>query len=75
MLSDDAKRQTSVEQLQVFFSPDSDAAFEIARGKKREDGCYTFPVTLFGGGGLRPHHARVVLRKLAKNDWTVDRIP
>src|ERR1700687_490640 len=47
MLTDSAKRHTSEEHLQEFFSPGTAAeqAYEIGRGARLKPGRYSFPVT------------------------------
>src|SRR5262252_2135534 len=49
MLTDRAREQASSDQLQEFFSPGGDAAYEIQRGRRVKSGEYAFPVVLFGG--------------------------
>ena len=76
MLTDAAREHASPERLQEFFSPGPDAAFEIQRGK-RVNGQYVFPVVLFGLSETNPHrHAcSVVITKMGKSDWAVDKLP
>ena len=76
MLTDAAREHASPERLQEFFSPGPDAAFEIQRGK-RVNGQYVFPVVLFGVSKSNAHrHAcSVVITKMGKDDWAVDKLP
>lgn len=76
MLTDGAREQLSRERLQEFFSPGPDAAFEIQRGK-HVNGEYVFPVVLFGlsESDARAHAGSVVITKLGKDDWAVDKLP
>src|SRR5579885_1266605 len=46
MLSDSARQNVSNDQLQSFFSPGPDAAYEITHGTKKTGGTYIFPVVL-----------------------------
>jgi len=77
MLTDSAREHATPEQLQDFFSPGSQAAYEISRGKRVSAGTYEFPVVLFGSplASIRPRVAKVILRRDGKNDWAVDRLP
>ena len=77
MLSDSAREHATGEQLQEFFSPGPQAAYEISRGKRVSAGTYEFPVVLFGSSRdlTRPHLATVILRSDGKNDWAVDKLP
>lgn len=77
MLTDTARQQASRDQMEEFFSPTGDAAFEIERGKKLNAREYSFPVVLFGLAGShdRAHVGRVLIVKAGRNDWAVDRLP
>src|SRR5579872_767806 len=46
MLTDQAKKRSSEQRLDEFFSPGDLAAYQIGAGKKLKAGCYTFPVAL-----------------------------
>lgn len=76
MLTDAAREHASRERLQEFFSPGADAAFEIQRGK-HVNGEYVFPVVLFGSSesDAHAHVGSVVITKLGKEDWAVDKLP
>ena len=76
MLSDAARQRASREQLQQFFSPGDQAAFEILHGKRLRPGEYMFPVVLFGfsGPGTRPRVSKLVISK-AGSDWAIERLP
>lgn len=76
MLTDSARQQTSPELLQAFFSPSSEAAYEIARGKRMKSGEYVFPAVLFGASSAsRPHYCTIVVIRSGKDDWAVDKLP
>ena len=77
MLSDGARQHSSPDQLQEFFSPASDAAFEIEHGTRKRSGQYIFPVVLFGMANSRgrAHFGQVVIVQDGKNDWAVGRLP
>jgi hypothetical protein len=76
MLTDAAREHASRERLQEFFSPGRDAAFEIQRGK-RVNGQYVFPVVLVGlsDSDAHRHAGSVVITKMGKDDWVVDKLP
>jgi len=76
MLTDAAREHASRERLQEFFSPSPEAAFEIQRGK-HVNGEYVFPVVLFGlpESGAHAHIGSVVITKVGKGDWAVDKLP
>jgi hypothetical protein len=80
MLTDDAKEHSSAEQMEAFFSSGTDAAYEIARGKKVNPSRYTFPVTLFPSQpGVsvpkRPQKSQIVVVRAGKDEWAIDRLP
>jgi hypothetical protein len=77
MLSDSARQNLSPENLQSFFSPGPDAAYEITRGKRVNADAYEFPVVLFGASATpsRPHVSTVVVTRSGKNEWAVDKLP
>lgn len=76
MLSDSARQHSSPEQLQEFFSPGGDAAYEIARGKRMKSGSYVFPVVLFSNTA-HSHRltTKIVVTRDGKNDWAVAKLP
>jgi hypothetical protein len=77
MLSDAARQSLSADKLRTFFSPGSEAAYEIARGKRVNPNAYEFPVVLFGASPAtaRPHACTVVVTRSGKNEWAVDKLP
>ncbi len=77
MLTDAARQHASREKLQDFFSPAQSAAFEIQRGKRVNGGEYVFPVVLFGASvkDSEPRVRRLVITRLDKDEWVVDRLP
>ena len=77
MLTDAARRHTSSEHLQDFFSPGPQAAYEIAHGKRLGASQYVFPVVLFGFNGApsRPRYCKIIVVRTGKEDWAVDRLP
>jgi len=77
MLSDSARAHASRDNLQAFFSPSEQAAFEIQHGTRINGGEYVFPVVLFGieESAQRPHICRIVISRTSKGDWVVDKLP
>ena len=76
MLSDAARQHVSPEKLQDFFSPGEHAAYEIQPGKRLNGGEYAFPVVLFGvSQNSAPHACTLVIIKVGRNEWTVNRVP
>lgn len=76
MLSDHARELVSPDQLQQFFAPDANAAFEIEHGGRRKSGAYVFPVVLFGASSAhRVHFGEIVIVRSGKDDWAVERLP
>jgi hypothetical protein len=80
MLTDAAKQSSSADRLEAFFSSGSDAAYEIARGKKLKVGRYAFPVTLFPSrsesikAGSR-QRSEIVVVHAGKEEWAIDKLP
>jgi hypothetical protein len=77
LLSNAAKRHTSPEQLESFFSA-SQPAYEITLGKKLKRGRYTFAVALFETSNNRRasrRYSEIVVVRAGKNDWAIDNLP
>ena len=77
MLSDHARQPISPQQLQQFFSPEANAAYEIEHGLRRKSGAYTFPVVLFGMANSSKHayFGQIMIVRSGKSDWVVERLP
>jgi len=80
MLTDAAKRSSSENGLEKFFSKPSNVveAYEIGRAKQLGAGRYIFPVTLFAivkGRKLHPRYSRVIVVRTGKDDWAIDKLP
>ncbi len=76
MLTDAARQRVTPEKLQEFFSPGSQAAYEIQRGRRLNGGEYVFPIVLFGSAPrLASRASRLVILKVGKDDWAVNRLP
>ncbi|HKW16712.1 MAG TPA: hypothetical protein VJO35_04310 [Terriglobales bacterium] len=77
MLTDAARSHSSADVLQSFFSPGSDAAYEIARGKRVNAATYVFPIVLFSSGSTPSHrHAsKIVIVRNGIKDWAVNKLP
>jgi hypothetical protein len=78
LLSNAAKQHCPEDRLDKFFSSDSQAAYEIGRGKKIQPGRFSFPISFFGMHGAsftRPRYTELVVVKTGKTDWAIDRLP
>jgi hypothetical protein len=80
MLTDVAKQSSSPDRMESFFSSGSDAAYEIARGRKLKAGRYAFPVTLFVSRSDqtksgRPQRSEIVVVLAGKDEWAIDKLP
>ena len=80
MLTDTAKQNCSQDRLEIFFSSGSDAAYEIARGRKMKVGRYSFPVTLFTsrsgtGNSVHPQKSEIVVIRASRDEWAIDKLP
>jgi hypothetical protein len=77
MLTDSAREHASAEKLQSFFSPGPQAAYEIAHGYRLRAGVYVFPVVLFAAAAasVDRHACTVIIRRLGKTDWGIDKLP
>jgi hypothetical protein len=80
LLTNAAKQHCSEERLDSFFASDSQAAYEIGRGKRLKTGRYLFPVTIFAGahstlsGSSRPHHTKVIVTRTGNGEWGMDKL-
>jgi hypothetical protein len=77
MLTDAARQSVSLDQLQSFFSPGADAAFEIRRGRRLKEAEYAFRVVLFDSSNspTRPQFCTIVVVRAGKDEWAVDKLP
>lgn len=82
MLTDAAKRHTSEDLLQEFFSPGGATwhAYEIGQGKRLKSGRYAFPVTLLvaaPGKERKPSRrwSQIMVIRTSKDDWAIDKLP
>ena len=77
MLTDSARQHATPEQLQDFFSPGPQAAYEISRGRRLKTQRYAFPVVLFRAAEIagRPRTSTIVITRDSKSDWEVDKLP
>jgi homoserine kinase len=80
LLSDKVKQHTREERLQSFFSRAENAqqAYEISGGKRLKAGRYIFSVALFdsrNGTSTVRRLSQVIVTRMAKNDWVIDKLP
>jgi hypothetical protein len=77
LLSDKVKHRIAEEQLQSLFSrpAKTQEAYEIGAGKKLKSGRYIFFVVLFNSRNRNRHSSRMIVTRIGKNDWVVDKLP
>jgi hypothetical protein len=80
LLTNAAKQHCSEDRLNSLFSSNSQAAYEIGRGRKLRGTRYLFPVTIFAhaharSGSVRVHHSDLIITKMGRADWAVDKLP
>jgi len=81
LLTDSVKHGTSEDQLEKLLSPgvSTPRGYQIARGKKLNNGRYVFPITLFEVSGprkpSRTHNSQIIVVETSKDDWAVDKLP
>jgi hypothetical protein len=86
LLSDGIRQTQNAGEIERFFSPEADRAFEIGKGSGNR-GHFSFPVVLVSlkaSAALEPAAApkavsrrfsSIVLVDSGKNDWVVDKLP
>lgn len=76
LLSDRTRHSHNPEELEQFFSGDTERAFEISHGKGNR-GRYRFPVVFLTrqGSGIHRRFSEIILVNTGKNDWAVDKLP
>jgi hypothetical protein len=80
LLSDKVKGHTAEEHLQSLFSRADNAqeVYEISGGRKLKAGRYIFSVALFNsrnGTWMQRLSSRMIVTRVGKNDWAVDKLP
>lgn len=82
LLTDAAKKHTSEDHLDRFFSSvgSSQEGFEINRGKRLRAGRYRFPVALWQTVPGKDHQPRsrfseIVVVRTGKDEWAIDKLP
>jgi hypothetical protein len=78
LLSDEAKRHTTEDQLVGFFSGNGEQrAFLISTGKKIANGRYEFPVGLmrWESSSIHRRFSHILVIRAGKDDWAVDTLP
>ncbi|MFZ3266528.1 MAG: hypothetical protein WA172_21170 [Terriglobales bacterium] len=76
LLSDGVRHSQNADKLEEFFSASTERAFEIASGHGHR-GRYRFPVVLITPQALRlaRRSSEIIVVKIGKNDWVVDKLP
>ena len=82
LLTDAAKKQTSEDRLEMFFSSSGSSreGFEINHGKRLKAGRYQFPVALWQivpGKDRKPHphFSEIIVVRTGKDEWAIDKLP
>jgi hypothetical protein len=77
MLTAQAKKTTSHDEIEKAFSTSTPSAYEIDRGKLLRGGRYEFPIVLMGASTKRPRRrfTCIVVLNTGHNDWAVDKLP
>ena len=83
LLTDRVREHTAEDQMQEFFSAErsTSSSFEIGRGKRLAANRYEFPIALFlhDTGKTRelsrPKASSLIVVKIGRDDWAVDKLP
>lgn len=80
LLTSSAKKRSSEEQVDAFFSDTPQGTYEISRGKRLTFGRYAFPVALYEKSDSDPNHCHarhslITVIKTGKDDWAIDTLP
>jgi hypothetical protein len=77
LLTSHAKKVSSTETVERFFSGSTASAYEVGRGKWLKRGRYEFPVVLVTPAKNKPRcrFLSVVIVNTGNNDWAVDKLP
>jgi hypothetical protein len=77
LLTSHAKKVSSTETMERFFSGSTASAYEIGRGKWLKRGRYEFPIVLVTSAKNNPRRRflSVVIVNTGNNDWAVDKLP
>jgi hypothetical protein len=83
LLTDRVRQHTAEGKLHDFFSAErnSNASFEVGRGRRLPGGRYRFPVALFtadaanGRRALRPQASALIVVPISRSEWAVDTLP
>jgi len=76
LLSDGIRHSQNPDQVELYFSRETERSFEIARGHGHQ-GRYSFPLVLVSIRGARVARtaSEIILVETGKNDWVVDKLP
>ncbi len=80
LLSEAAKKNSSEEKVDAFFTIAPVATYEIGRGMKLKPGRYSFPLALYTfdrgtEAHCHPRHSHLSVVKTGKEDWAIDTLP
>jgi len=77
LLTSHAKKTTTTENVEQFFSSEAPSAYEIERGKRLSRGRYEFPVVLMilKNNRIRRQFSTIVVLDTGGNEWAIDKLP
>jgi hypothetical protein len=77
LLTAHAKRATTTEIVDVFFTGEAPSAYEIGHGKLLKRGRYEFPIVLMTSNNNHIHRrfSSIIVVDTGDNDWAIDKLP
>ena len=83
LLTDRVRQHTDENKLRDFFSSGRNYSpgYEIGRGRRLSAARYKFPVALFAGDAGHPHRPRrpqayaLIVVRIGREDWAIDKLP
>jgi hypothetical protein len=78
LLTSHAKKITTTEMVEKFFSNSNPSAYEIGRGKMLKRGRYEFPVVLVmqsPNNRVRRRFSSIIVSNTGGSDWAIDKLP
>jgi hypothetical protein len=77
LLTTHAKKATTTEIVQQFFTSGPPSAYEIEPGKPLKRGRYEFPIVLISSSNNHIHRrfSSVIVTDTGGNEWAIDKLP
>jgi hypothetical protein len=77
LLTSHAKKATTTEIVEKFFSTETPSGYEIERGKMLKRGRYEFPIVLVTSKNNRVHRqfSSIIVLNTGGDDWAIDKLP